>query len=35
MSLIDALNVPLTQAFNARGDRLTLVARKPMPPVQS
>jgi len=35
ISLIDALNVPLTQAFNARGDRLTLVARKPMPPVQS
>jgi SAM-dependent methyltransferase len=31
MSLIDAINLPLTQAFNARGDRLTLLARKPIP----
>ena len=28
MSLVDAINLPWTQAFNARGDRLTLVARK-------
>lgn len=28
MGAIDALNVPLTRAFNARGDRLTLLACK-------
>ena len=31
MSLVDAVNLPWTRAFNARGDRLTLVARKPGP----
>lgn len=29
MRAIDAVNVPLTRRFNARGDRLVLVARRP------
>jgi len=29
MALLDTLNLPLTTAFNARGDRVVLVARKP------
>jgi SAM-dependent methyltransferase len=29
MSALDAVNAPLTRVFNARGDRATLVARKP------
>ena len=30
MSMVDVVNLPVTRAFNARGDRLTLVARKPL-----
>jgi SAM-dependent methyltransferase len=29
MALLDALNLPLTRLFNARGDRVVMVARKP------
>lgn len=29
MAVIDAINLPLTTAFNTRGDRVVLVARKP------
>jgi len=33
LALLDAINVPLTRAFNVRGDRLMLMARKPESPV--
>jgi SAM-dependent methyltransferase len=29
MAALDAINVPLTRALNARGDRIVLIARKP------
>ena len=32
MAVIDAINVPLTRMWNARGDRVMLVARKPTLP---
>ncbi|HEV2106187.1 MAG TPA: class I SAM-dependent methyltransferase, partial [Candidatus Eisenbacteria bacterium] len=32
MAALDALNLPLTAAFNARGDRVVMVARKPPSP---
>ena len=32
MAAIDALNLPLTTVFNARGDRVVMVSRKPTSP---
>jgi hypothetical protein len=32
MAATDAINVPLTTLFNARGDRIVLVARRPQAP---
>jgi len=35
MAVFDTVNLPLTTAFNARGDRVVLVARKPGPEAAS
>ena len=32
MAVLDSVNVPLTRAFNALGDRVVLVAAKPSGP---
>jgi hypothetical protein len=32
MATIDAVNLPLTTIFNVRGDRVVMVARRPLPP---